>query len=197
MATFLIFAYSSESALQDALSTTGSYFGAVATLGAAVIAAYLFNDWRDQHNKNVEAGICINIFDFAYISNFKLLQNLTIIENNIINIHHDRDAIKELSQVLENLQAIRDEIITILVPKTHLIVSEEDYEKIFFPIFNQITLKTELYIVTIKRCIDKQVYKNDPSYGALIKDLQNGVQELIELINIIPTKLKPYYKALT
>ncbi|MFN7095152.1 MAG: hypothetical protein ACK4M7_07290 [Burkholderiales bacterium] len=79
MATFLIFAYSSESALQDALSTTGSYFGAVATLGAAVIAAYLFNDWRDQHNKNVEAGICINIFDFAYISNFKLLQNLTII----------------------------------------------------------------------------------------------------------------------
>lgn len=46
IATFLIFAYSGANALKDALSTTGSYFGAVATLGTAIIAAYLFNDWR-------------------------------------------------------------------------------------------------------------------------------------------------------
>lgn len=46
MATFYILAYSEPDAMGDAFSTTGSYFGAVATLGAAVIAAYLFNDWR-------------------------------------------------------------------------------------------------------------------------------------------------------
>jgi len=46
MATFFVLAYSGPDAMKDALSTTGSYFGAVATLGAAVIAAYLFNDWR-------------------------------------------------------------------------------------------------------------------------------------------------------
>lgn len=46
MATFYILAYSGPNAMSDAFSTTGSYFGAVATLGAAVIAAYLFNDWR-------------------------------------------------------------------------------------------------------------------------------------------------------
>ncbi|WON81458.1 hypothetical protein OK024_07665 [Acinetobacter sp. UGAL515B_02] len=48
--TFWIFyQYSwSAAAAKDALSTTGSYFGAVATLGATVVAAYLFNDWRVQ-----------------------------------------------------------------------------------------------------------------------------------------------------
>lgn len=47
MATFYILAYSGPDAMSDALGTTGSYFGATATLGASIIAAYLFNDWRD------------------------------------------------------------------------------------------------------------------------------------------------------
>lgn len=55
MATFYILAFSDPNAMKDALSTTGSYFGAASTLGAAVIAAYLFNDWREQHNKIVES----------------------------------------------------------------------------------------------------------------------------------------------
>jgi hypothetical protein len=50
MVTFWIFyEYAGNiTAVKDALSTTGSYFGAVTTLGAAVIAAYLFTDWRDE-----------------------------------------------------------------------------------------------------------------------------------------------------
>lgn len=44
-------------AIQDSLSTTGSIFGGLATLGAAAVAAYLFNDWKDtanyQQNKEV------------------------------------------------------------------------------------------------------------------------------------------------
>ena len=46
--TFWIFySYSwSAEAAKDALSTVGSYYGAAATLGAAVIAAYLYVDWR-------------------------------------------------------------------------------------------------------------------------------------------------------
>lgn len=46
--TFWIFyKYSNDSnSAIDALDTTGSYFGAIATLSAAVVAAYLFNDWR-------------------------------------------------------------------------------------------------------------------------------------------------------
>lgn len=36
-------------AAKDALSTTGSYFSAVTTLVAAIIAAYLYTDWKEPH----------------------------------------------------------------------------------------------------------------------------------------------------
>ncbi|MDC5338504.1 hypothetical protein OHW59_17810, partial [Acinetobacter baumannii] len=44
----LYFYWGNVKAVQDSLSTTGSIFGAIATLGAAGIAIYLFNDWREQ-----------------------------------------------------------------------------------------------------------------------------------------------------
>ena len=47
MATFAIFAFSSPDGMKDALSTTGSYFGAASTLAAAIIAAYLYTDWKE------------------------------------------------------------------------------------------------------------------------------------------------------
>lgn len=50
---FYVFAWDANAA-KDALSTAGSYFGAAATLGAAVIAAYLFNDWRVEKNYDIE-----------------------------------------------------------------------------------------------------------------------------------------------
>lgn len=49
MATFAIFAFSSPDDMKDALSTTGSYFGAASTLAAAIIAAYLYTDWKEPH----------------------------------------------------------------------------------------------------------------------------------------------------
>lgn len=186
----------SHEVLEKSFTVTTSIFGGAATLAAAYIASKLFNKWQDQHNKQVEADLCISICDFAYISNFKLLQNLTIIEINVINVQNTQSATVELIKVLENLQAIRDEIITILDPKTHFLVSEDDYTKIFFPVFNQITLKTEICIEVIHKCIERQIYKNDPSYGRLINDLRESIDELVKQINSIPTLLKPYYKAL-
>lgn len=61
MATFYILAYSGPNAMSDAFSTTGSYFGAVATLGAAVIAAYLFNDWRVVKQYEIKLNYVLTI----------------------------------------------------------------------------------------------------------------------------------------
>ena len=54
--TFFIFYQYAESLdlAKDALNTTGAFFGGVATLWAACVAAYLFNDWREQHNTEIE-----------------------------------------------------------------------------------------------------------------------------------------------
>lgn len=46
--TFWIFYRYTESivAAKEALNTAGNYFGAIATLGAAIIAAFLYTDWK-------------------------------------------------------------------------------------------------------------------------------------------------------
>ena len=45
---FYEFSFSSKSS-EISLATTGSYFGGVATLAAAIIAAYLYTDWKEPH----------------------------------------------------------------------------------------------------------------------------------------------------
>ena len=67
--TWIIFDFQgSANSLKDTWSIVSSLFGGIATLVAAYIAALLFNDWRDQHNKTVEkemAWVVIQKFDVA------------------------------------------------------------------------------------------------------------------------------------
>ncbi|HEN9693487.1 hypothetical protein VXR09_12090 [Acinetobacter baumannii] len=55
----LYFFWGNVKAVQDSLSTTGSIFSAIATLGAAAIAAYLFNDWKDQKKYEIVSTLAI------------------------------------------------------------------------------------------------------------------------------------------
>lgn len=50
----LYFYWGNAKAVQDSLSTTGSIFGAIATLGAAGVAAHLYIDWREQLTSTVQ-----------------------------------------------------------------------------------------------------------------------------------------------
>ena len=59
----LYFNWGDKAAISGALSTTGSFFGGFATLGAAIIAAHLFNDWRVQHNKEVRNKFALHVYD--------------------------------------------------------------------------------------------------------------------------------------
>ncbi|MBB6363523.1 hypothetical protein [Acinetobacter lwoffii] len=57
-ATYILFwalflCFDSPNAAREAINVLGSYFGGVATLWAAVVAAYLFTDWKEQHNKSI------------------------------------------------------------------------------------------------------------------------------------------------
>lgn len=52
-----------ETPLKNSWETFGSYFGGITTLATAYIASKLFNDWREQHNKNIEKDLIINIIN--------------------------------------------------------------------------------------------------------------------------------------
>lgn len=57
----------------------GDYLSAFATLIAAMVAAYLFNDWKEQHNKEVLNKFRLNIYDLY----LKLISNTDIQTKNI------------------------------------------------------------------------------------------------------------------
>ncbi|RZG64531.1 MULTISPECIES: hypothetical protein [Acinetobacter] len=50
-----------EDQLKETLTITIGFFGGFATLGAAFIAAYLFNDWRDQSIAELKSQRCLKI----------------------------------------------------------------------------------------------------------------------------------------
>lgn len=99
--TFWIFySYSwSAEAAKDALSTTGSFYGAAATLGAAIIAAYLFNDWRDQHKAGFYAAECKEILNEyrAFIQCAQKLKGIEIKLKDIMYPFEDKTKIKHAS----------------------------------------------------------------------------------------------------
>lgn len=51
------------SASSDNISAFGSILGACGAFFAAFVAAYLFNDWKEQHNKQVQNNLSLQVFD--------------------------------------------------------------------------------------------------------------------------------------
>ncbi|EHU3346028.1 hypothetical protein AXY20_RS02205 [Acinetobacter baumannii] len=54
----LFFYWGDTSSVKDALSTVSGIFGGITTIGAAIIAAYFFNDWKEQqrYQNSIEFG---------------------------------------------------------------------------------------------------------------------------------------------
>lgn len=73
-----------QESFKDALVVAVGLFGGLATFGAAVIAAHLFNDWRDQEKT-------IFIRDVAYetsgliLTLFNIMQGYTEEKENLLN----------------------------------------------------------------------------------------------------------------
>lgn len=62
--TLWLFSYNDvEQSLKESWAITFSALSALTTIGAAVIAAYLFNDWKEQHNKQVQNNLSLQVFD--------------------------------------------------------------------------------------------------------------------------------------
>lgn len=79
--TLWLFSYNNiDEPLKDAWSISATVFAALTALGAAYIAANLFNDWKEQHDKQVLAFEAKNIFkllneDILYFAAHKQLMH--------------------------------------------------------------------------------------------------------------------------
>ncbi len=97
----ILFYWGDVNALKDSMSIVSSLFGGLTTLGAAVVAATLFDDWRIIHNKNSLKELALEVHKTYNNLNVKLIS---------INDIFVKSAIKNKINNSYNTVAIADEI---------------------------------------------------------------------------------------
>lgn len=116
--------------LKEILPFTSNYFSGLTTLLATIVAAYLFNDWRDEYNQQLNSQFI-----------FKFLQKIGIIEEQMEEL---------LNFLMLSSQAELDNVDEVVKSK-----SVKDFKKDFKKRetafkdlkFNKITLGNEYYVI--------------------------------------------------
>ena len=88
-ATYILFwvlflCLDSPNAAREAINVLGSYFGGVATLWAAFIAAYLFNDWRVQEKTVFIRNVAYETSNLV-LTLFNIMQGYIGEKENLLN----------------------------------------------------------------------------------------------------------------
>lgn len=176
--TLWLYSYNNiDSPLKEAWSLTISLLSALATLGAAIIAAKLFNDWREQEEYNQKSThinkVIMNAEDFEkIINNLKL--PLARYNGKIM------EKIDFFNLLLESYSKIEDESSNIFNNLNHLSeIGNKGFssEKLFSEFqeeYHQLVHKFEVIILKINE-VEPQ---NQELY-----DLKNAMDEIKEFIN--------------
>lgn len=95
--------------LKETLTITIGFFGGFATLGAAYIAANLFNDWGVQHNKSIEIKFIFKIIDHVELFDTKISKIFFVDYKNIdAALNHDDFILKCISMEFD-VRVIKDQ----------------------------------------------------------------------------------------
>lgn len=91
----------------DKISAFGSVLGGVGTIFAGLVAIYLFNDWRDQHNKVIVAEVAKQVLvtvndDLNYISKLTGFLRNTPPNMPLLNSDVYEQVIQKITALLEN-----------------------------------------------------------------------------------------------
>lgn len=82
--TLWLFSYNQlEDPLKESWSITFAALSALATIGAAIIASSLFNDWKDQHNKTILSPEAITTYKKINKDIMKNAKYIHIVRKNI------------------------------------------------------------------------------------------------------------------
>lgn len=145
--TMIFYVYGADqNALEKAFSITSGFFGGIATLVAAYIATQLFNDWKDQHNKNIDSQFCMKIYDFIDNANLDLIQISGFLKDyfktpNTEKIKHN-DALKLNARKLLNLK----DSSLISLSNIGYFINEKEYNEKYVPQILAIDENLQFYI---------------------------------------------------
>lgn len=184
----LYFYWGDAKAVQDGLSTTGSIFGAIATLGAAYVAVHLYNDWREQLTSTAQQELARNIL-------FSINKILTTLDDygTFVLLHsgmgHEPEYLKEASRKATAL--INDYPELALNLKFNLVSYEET-----FLCGNAILTEEEIQKLTgwyyygltniLRRIIEKEHLQKPENFNIYLNNLKRDrkiFQELRKKIN--------------
>jgi len=189
--TWIIFDYTESSkSLKDAWDITGSFFGGITTLVAAYIATQLFNDWRDQHNKNIDAQLCMKVISSVYDCDLALLR----INSFLVDYLKSTNKVFYEQEFNINLDKLRDVIDTMASSLSilgHIIPKNEYNQKILPNLERVISDLEEYYGViddTFRDLTNPMPNEFIQGYNALCKDSRMKYRAVIE-------ELRRYYKA--
>lgn len=101
----LYFYWGNFTAAKDSLSTASGFFGGIATLGTALVAAYLFNDWKVQqiHQNTVKFGMEVYTSFKEFDSLFKKISSELITNQIHIRFAQQNNDFTEMDQYLASL----------------------------------------------------------------------------------------------
>lgn len=200
--TLWLFSYNNiEDPLKEAWTTTFTALSAFTTFGAAIIAANLFNDWRDQHNKQVDSDFIMKLYDCL----FEMRQYSTVSVGfmrdylNKNNKHNYSEDLKNHNNILCHLI----DFSALKLSDVAYVITKDDYTNRFSPQIFTITSDlhdlNDLYRLFLDSDNPDAV---EPTYKELnnLDEIDTKLSETLESLNkkyrSFLVELKSYYKAI-
>lgn len=180
-----------KESFKDALGFSGGLFGGLATFGAAIVAAHLFNDWRDQHNKNIDSQLFMRAYEFIDRANYEIIMITGFLKDFIQNNEKEKhlDALENHSKRLCHLH----DTTSITLSNLAYFVNKQEYNEIYEPqilkICESLLLINRVFIDYIRN--PNTAYPNEE----LISLITGLTLETRDRYRGFIVELKKYYKA--
>lgn len=201
--TFLLFSilailfkyWGDTTSVKDSLSIISGIFGGITTLGAAIVAAYLFNDWKVQHNKTIENNFINDVIDKFNAADNQATE-IVVYFNNIkgfflINLMCDEVTVAEFDLEIKGLYSRLDSL-RILINSIRN--SSERYSKFMNCLYSDEEEQMFLNINTLLYSLS-QINDVNERYRVISYNLHNTIPNFIldyekKYLDPLITKLK-------
>ena len=184
----------------DKISAFGSVLSGVGTIFAGFIAVYLFNDWREQHNKQVDSDFIMKLYDCLFEMRQLSTQTVGFMRDYLSKQDKNEygDELKHHNRMLCHLI----DYSALKLSDVAYVITTDEYENKFSPqillISEELHELNDLYRLFLKSSNVNDVppvYKNLEELTQIDKRLELSLIDLNDKYRSFLVELKKYYKA--